>query len=478
MMMTIPFAKRYKLVSILFVSALTGCASVNIDEALQKTNLDSSKFTNGQVVLAKSSDERDVLQGRAQQLLTKNLNQSDAVQLALINSPAVQALIAQNWSEAASAAQAGRMSNPYFAFERMVTSPEIEFNRWFVFGLLDLITLPQRKGIADKRIEQAQLRLTTEIIDQVTLVRQAWVRAVAAEQSLKYADQVFRSAEVSAELARRMEAVGNLNKITRARQQAFYADSATQFANAKQTSVSRREELVRALGLSEAQAKELKLPDRLPDLPKQPPNTEFIAQQAGVERLDIRLATATLEAAAKAQGLNNITSFTDIELGFDRGTKFNSSTGESTPKQGYEISIRLPIFDWGNMSRDAMNAQTLAAFNRLEGVTRNASSNLRETYSAYRTAYDISQHYRKEVIPVRKAIAEESQLRYNGMIIGVFELIADSRDQVSAVIAAINAQQQFWLTDAALQSSLIGRPTILQVPSVTGAGMLANPAGH
>ena len=477
-MKTIPSTKKTTIASILLVGVLSGCASVNIDETLKKTNVDSNKFTNGQVVLAKSAQEREALNTRAKDLLLKPLSQNEAVQLALINSPAVQTLIAQNWSQAAFAAQAGRMSNPYFAFERMVTSPEIEFNRYFIFGLLDLITLPQRKGIADKRIEQAEIRLTTEVIDQVTLVRQSWVRAVGAEQSLKYADQVFRSAEVSAELARRMEAVGNLNKITRARQQAFYADSATQFANAKQVAVSRREELVRALGLSEAQAAELKLPDRLPDLPKQPPNTEWIAQQASAERLDIRLATATLEASARAQGLNNITSFTDIELLINRGTKFNSSTGESTPKQGYEISIRLPIFDWGDMSRDAMNAQTLAAFNALEGVTRNASSNLRETYSAYRTSYDISQHYRKEVIPVRKVIAEESQLRYNGMIIGVFELLADSRDQVSAVIAAINAQQQFWLSDAALQSSLIGRPTALQVPSLTGAGMLANPAGH
>ena len=473
-----PFIKKYRIVSILFIASLSGCANFNVDEALKKTNSTSKEFTNAQVTLVRTTQEREALNQRAQELLKKDLSQSEAVQLSLINSPAVQALIAQNWSEGAFAVQAGRMSNPYFAFERMVTGPEIEFSRWFVFGLLDLITLPQRKGIADKRIEQTQLRLTSQIIDQVTIVRQSWVRAVAAEQSLKYSEQVLRGAQASAELARRMEAVGNFNKITRARQQAFYADSATQFANATQAAVSRREELARALGLTELQAKLLRLPKRLPELPKSPLSTDWVAEQARFERLDIQLAQTTLEAAAKAQGLNSITSFTDIELGFNRGTKYNTSTGESTPKQGYEISIRLPIFDWGNMSRDAMNAQTLAAFNRLEGVTRNASSNLRETYSAYRTAYDISEHYRKEVIPIRKAISEENLLRYNGMIIGVFELIADSRDQVSSVIAAINAQQQYWLADSALQSSLVGRPTVLQVPSVTGAGMLANPAGH
>ena len=111
------------------------------------------------------------------------------------------------------------------------------------------------------------------------------------------------------------------------------------------------------------------------------------------------------------------------------------------------------------MQRDAWNARTLAAANQLEGTVRSAASNLRENYSAYRTAFDIARHHRDEVIPLRKLISEENQLRYNGMIIGVFELLADARDQINTVMAAINAEQQFWLADAALQASLIGRPT-------------------
>ena len=51
------------------------------------------------------------------------------------------------------------------------------------------------------------------------------------------------------------------------------------------------------------------------------------------------------------------------------------------------------------------------------------------------------------------------------MLISVFELLADARDQVSAVSAAIDAQQQFWLADAAMQASVIGRPTSTTRPS-------------
>ena len=157
-----------------------------------------------------------------------------------------------------------------------------------------------------------------------------------------------------------------------------------------------------------------------------------------------------------------------------RDTVFDNGSGSKSNPRGYEIDLRLPIFDWGGMRRDAMTAQTLAAANQLEAVTRAAGSHLRESYSAYRTAYDIARHHRDEVIPLRKTISEENQLRYNGMLISVFELLADSRDQVNSVMAALNAEQQFWQADAALQASLIGKPTSA---GVSGGGAAAAEAG-
>ena len=74
-------------------------------------------------------------------------------------------------------------------------------------------------------------------------------------------------------------------------------------------------------------------------------------------------------------------------------------------------------------------------------------------------------------------IAEENQLRYNGMLIGVFELMADARDQVNTVTAAIDANQQFWLTDAALQASVVGRPTNTNL-TATASAPSGGGAGH
>ena len=410
-------------------------------------------------------------------MLAQPLGQKETVQLALVNSPSLQALLAQGWAESADAAQVGRIANPIFSFERMTAGTELDLGRALSFGLLDLLTLPSRYSVATRRIEQSQLRLTSDVVDQVTRVRQAWVRAVAAQQSLKYAKQVYESAEAGAELAKRMQGVGNFNRITRAREQAFYADAATRLSTAQHQVTASREELVRLLGLDESQAQALKLPERLPDLPKQALDPQAVGSLATKARLDIRLAQTALDGAAKAQGLNMVTSFTDIELTGRRNTTFDNAEGTRSTARGWEIDVRLPLFDWGGMQRDAMNARTLAAANQLEGTVRSAGSSLRESYSAYRTAYDVARHYRDEVVPVRKVIAEENQLRYNGMLISAFELLADARDQVGAVTAALDAQQQFWLADAALQASVIGRPTNTTLSVTTSAPSDAG-AGH
>lgn len=455
--------------SALGLAVLTGCASVSLEQNIQRANDEAGSFTEGKLALARSPEERGQRAQAAQALLAQPLGQQEAVRLALVNSPSLQALIALNWAESSEAAQVGRISNPIFSFGRSTSGPEVELARALSVGLLDLLTLPSRYGVATRLIEQSQLRMTGEVVDQVTQVRQAWVRAVVAQQSLQYAKQVYASAEAGAELARRMEAVGNFNRITRAREQAFYADAATRLSTAQHQVTSSREELVRLLGLDEAQAQALRLPERLPDLPKQPLDPQAIGSQATRSRLDIRLAQSTLDAAARAQGLNMVTSFTDIELSGRRNTTFDNAEGTRSTARGWEIAVRLPIFDWGGMQRAAMNARTLAAANQLEGTVRSAGSSLRESYSAYRTAYDVARHFRDEVVPLRKVISDENQLRYNGMLISTFELLADARDQVSAVAAAIDAQQQFWLADAALQASLIGRPasTSLYVSSST-----------
>jgi outer membrane protein TolC len=460
---------------VILLVCLNGCVSYDLNQGMQRAAQDTVAFNTESMSLAVTAEQRQQRAGLTQQLLSAPVGQKQAVDLMLVNSAAFQSLLAQHWAQAAATAQSGRISNPSVALERIVTGSETEFNGLLTFGLLDVLTLPQRADIARLKLAQAQIKLSADVVDQVTQVRQAWVRAVAARAALHYAHKVADAALASDELAARMLAAGNFNALTRSKHRLFHVQAQMQLAAAQQSKLSRTEELVRLLGLDATQALQLQLPDKLPELPVTAISTESAAQQAVQQRLDIRMAKAELETAARAQGLTGITSLLDVQLTVIGGTV--NSGGTDTKRSGAQISVKLPLFDGGDMQQSQMHAQTLAAANRLRAAATDAASSLRETHAAYSTAFAIARQFQDEVLPLRQRMADENLLRYNAMQIGVFDLLTDATEQNAAVSAAIDAQQQFWLSEAALQSTLIGRPLSVSL-SVTNSKGSGNAAAH
>lgn len=463
-------AMRPRLWGVLSLAILLGgCASTAIDRNYSEVQGLTGDRLGAEVKWLTTDDARRQALSDVETTLAQPITGDDAVRLALAYSPALQAAMFDSAAASASATQSARLPNPVFTFERLVRrengATDLDIGRMLGISVFDLLLLPSRLRMADYQQQQAQLRLASDVVRAATEARENWVRAVAAQQSLQYFEQVKASADASAELARRMQAVGNFSRLQRAREQAFSAEAAAQLARARQAAQSAREALVRSLGLNASQAQQLKLPERLPDLPKAPREEREVMQAAIDQRLDVRLAKADLEFTARDQGLTRVTSVVD---GFHVAAVRNSETG-APPQKGYELDIPLPLFDFGDAYRARSQAIYMAALNRTAQLAVDASSQVRESYGAYRTAYDLSRHYREEIVPLRQVIADENQLRYNGMFIGVFELLADAREQVASVVQALDAQRDYWLAHAALEAALIGTPT-------AGVAMNARPA--
>ena len=85
-----------------------------------------------------------------------------------------------------------------------------------------------------------------------------------------------------------------------------------------------------------------------------------------------------------------------------------------------------------------------------------ARSEAREAWHGWRTAHDLARHYRDEIVPLHRFIADETQLRYNGMLVSVWDLLGETRNHIAAVNNAIAAQRDFWLADTDLQLALTG----------------------
>jgi outer membrane protein TolC len=282
--------------------------------------------------------------------------------------------------------------------------------------------------------------------------RKAWFQAVAAQETAKYMTQVRDSAEASAELARRMAGVGNFSKLTQAREQAFYADATAQLARARHNAAAARERLARLMGLW-GEDLAFQLPERLPELPQSVREGGDLETQALAQRLDVQGARRDTEALARSLGLTKVTRFVSL---LEVGVLSNSETGE--PRQrGWEVELGIPLFDFGGARVARAERQYMQAVNRTLEAAVEARSEVRETYSAYRTAFDLAKHYRDEIVPLRKRISEEVLLRYNGMLSSVFELLADSREQVAAVNGYIESLRDYWMAESDLQMALTGR---------------------
>jgi outer membrane protein TolC len=86
----------------------------------------------------------------------------------------------------------------------------------------------------------------------------------------------------------------------------------------------------------------------------------------------------------------------------------------------------------------------------------NVRSEARDAFSVYRSTYDIARHYQREVLPLRKIISDEMQLRFSSMQVDVFALLSEARQRIVALRAAIEARRDFWLAQSELQTAVNG----------------------
>jgi outer membrane protein TolC len=432
---------------------LAGCSSVTPDAGFAAVARLAEPHLRQPLSWPRSDAERQHAAEQVATSLQQPLTLDSAVRVALLNNPGLHAAFQQLRISQADWVQAGRLPNPGLSLGRVRQGEEREIERSLHLSLSAVLALPLRQAVAERRMAQSQADAAHTVLQLAADVQKAWVLAVASEEGLRYAHQVLQAAEAGAELARRMQAVGNFNALQQAREQAFYADAALALARAEHQRLASRERLTRLLGLWGAQT-QFTLPERLPDLPAQPRDQPHIEQLALAQRLDIQAARLMLDEAARQQGLAQRQRWT---TGWDIGLTHHAAH-DAPPTRGWEIGLEIPLFDRGDARVARADAVYQQALHRAAQTAIEARSQVREAYGAYRSAWDIARHQRDEIVPLQRRISDENLLRYNGMLIGVFELLADARVQIRAVQGAIEALRDFWLAQAELEMTLVGRP--------------------
>lgn len=431
---------------------LTACASFSPDGGFGEVSALTRERTGHGASWQRSAAEVDVAQARIAELLLRPMTADTAVEVALVGNRGLQAKFSALGVAESDLVRAGRIANPTFGYTHLSGGGDVEIDRSILVDVLALLTMPMAREVEQGRFETAQLQAAFDAVGVAAEARRAFYGAVAAQQLLAYFEQVKDAADAADELARRMVDAGNFPRLAQMRQQAFRADASMQLARARNRANVEKERLTRVLGLHDEQ-REFSLPERLPDLPDTAIDPVNVEQTAMDHRLDVLMARHAAAATARQLGLTRTTRFVNV---LDAGYANKSTSGEAR-QNGYAISVELPIFDFGAVRTARAEAGYMQSVHRVAEVAVDAQSEVRESYAAYRTAYALARHYRDEVVPLKKRISDENLLRYNGMLLGVFELLADANDQVMSVSASVEALRDHWLAETDLQTALTGR---------------------
>ncbi len=443
--------------SVLVLAAvLSACKTFSPDGGMSEVSGIVRQDLRKEVAVLRTPEQTAQARQKVEHLLKRPLTAASAVQIALLNNRGLQAAYNELGLAEAAMIQASLPPNPTFTLERLTGPVEIEIERRIIANILALATLPARTRIAETRFRQAQLRAAEETLRVAAEARRAFYRALAGREVLGLLTEAKSAAETATKLARRLGESGAMNKLDQAREQLFYAELTAQLATTRQRSINDRERLVRVMGLW-GRDLAFKLPARLPSLPKRPLQLPRVEADAVGRRIDLRIAQLELDALARSYGLSQATRFINLlEVSGISKTLKDREIGESTRDLGFELEIQIPIFDGGEVRVRQAELSYQRAVNQLIDKAINARSQARNAYQTYRSTYDVAMHFQREVLPLRRIVSEETLLRYNAMQIDVFELLAEARQRLATIAAAIDAKREFWLAGVDLAVAVTG----------------------
>ena len=432
-----------------------GCTSTNPKAVFNDLDKTVIARTGYEVRWMREDSERSEIGKVVEVLLQTNLTAQACVAIALLNNRSLQAEFEEVGISQADLAQASRLRNIEIAGSWRFPSrpPSIVNAEYSAAGdFLDLLTLPARKKIAKRNLEQTKQRVANSVLRLAADAQTAFYTVQAGEELVKRLGVIVEVNDAAADLAQRQYDAGNINDLELRNQQASATQAQLDLMQTQARTRAERERLNRLLGLSGEQT-HWKVADELPGLPATESPPENLESLAVSQRLNLAAARSEAESVAAVLRLKKNTRYLPgVTLGVDteRGTDGQRVTGPN-------LTLELPLFDQGQPAVARLTAQYRQAQNNLAALETNVRSEVRQAQDALLAARAATERYRKTLLPQRQQILRETLLHYNAMQKSSYELLAAKEREQVAERGYVETLRDYWIARAELERAVGGR---------------------
>lgn len=317
-------------------------------------------------------------------------------------------------------------------------------------ALTHTLLTPLRVEAARSELEAERVRVAGRVIEAAYAIRRAFYAARAAEERWRIAMRSLDALAASRDAAEMLAAAGNVSGMDVATRVAVYEEARLSAASIELERATSREVLVRAMGLfGDEIAFSLALDaEPIGDATREG-ELEGRAIEASLALAELRLRAAAVATRVDLARLEGWLPEVSVDV-------HGEEDGESL-EIGGGVTFSIPIFDHGEGTTMAYEAELGGLVERFEGTAIDVRSAVREAHARLEAARLRALHYEEAVLPAWARVVEETRLQYDAMQIGIFELIAALRARLSAELDAASARAEYFIARAALDAILAGQ---------------------
>jgi len=434
-------SRRWSALSLAVLASACGPAA--IDEGALLSAADARRNEAGSSAAPMTNDLRV--------LLSRPLTAESAAQVALVNNRGVRAVIEELGIAEARATQARRLPNPTLEGAMRFEGegrPELEVGA--MIDVTDLVLLATRASAAGAEVEAAKLSAVGALLDLAYDTRRAFYVHQASAELTELRRTVLRAFTASADLATRLREAGNITELDLANQRSLFEEARLELQAAELAAATDRERLNVLMGLWGRGTRWQTTP-RLPQIPARELGLDELEAKAIARSLDLAIARQRFEGAAKRANAASAQGWLpELKAGVSAERSDEWAVGPA-------VEIEVPLFYQGQGETGVAQSEMRQQRHRYADVAVALRASARSAVVQLAAKRETLLYYERVLLPLKQQVVDQSQLEYNAMLIGLFQLLQAKRDQVQTAAAYVEHQRDYWIARTNAEQLLAGR---------------------